>query len=93
MSGTQLQASHELIVASVVETAGRATATEAEEDTLLNRKKLQPVMGLKFIAAATHRDRNIKPIDNFAQNGTERRWILHIATIGTGCMSRMTIYW
>ena len=71
MSGTQSEANHELTVASVLETTDRATATETEEDTSLYRKKLQQAIGVKFIAAATRRDRNSKPIANFEQ---KRDW-------------------
>ena len=70
-SSTQLNVSHELTVANVVETADRATATEVDEDTQLYRRKLQKVIRAKLIAAATRRDRNIKPIVNFIQ---KRDW-------------------
>ena len=69
MSSSQLE--HELIMASVVESTDKATATEIEEDTPLYRKKLQQVMGVTIIAAATGKDRNIKPIRSFVQ---KRDW-------------------
>ena len=73
-SGTQLEASNEMIVAIVVETADGATTMEAEKDTPLYRKKLQ--------VAATRRKRKIKPIVSFVQ---KRDWK---AIYLTDCTSR-----
>ena len=41
--------------------------TEAEEDTPLFRKKLQKVLGIKLIAAATRKHRNLRPLINFVK--------------------------
>ena len=61
---TQLEASHTLIVNEVVATIDRETNTE-EEDTPLYRKKLQKVLGVNFIAAATRNYKNLRPLVNF----------------------------
>ena len=68
MSTTQLEASHEIIVDEIVATIDRETNTE-EVDTPLYRKSLQKVLGVNFIAAATQKDRSLRPLDNFV-----RKW-------------------
>ena len=65
MSTNQLEISHELIMASVVESTDKAATTEIGEDTTLYRKKVQQVMGVKIITAATRIDKNIQPICMF----------------------------
>ena len=42
-----------------------------QEDTPLFRKKLQKVLGVRFIAAATKKDRNLRPLINFVK---KRDW-------------------
>ena len=65
---TSLEASHELITEGVVATSERSTmTTETQEDTPLFRKKLQKVLGVRFIAAATKKDRNLRPLINFVK--------------------------
>ena len=69
---TSLEASHELITEGLIATLEKATnTTEAEEDTPLFRKKLQRVLGVCFIAAATKKDRNLRPLINFVR---KRYW-------------------
>ena len=52
--GHTLEASHEMIPAGLVATVEKTTNTvESEEDTPLLRQKLQRVLGVRFIAAAT----------------------------------------
>ena len=58
-----LEASPELVTEGMVATLEKATkTTEAEEDTPLFRKKLQRVLGVRFIAAVTKKDRNLRPL-------------------------------
>ena len=45
--------------------------TETEEDTSLFRKRLQKVLGVKFIAAATKKDTNLRPLSTFVK---KRNW-------------------
>ena len=53
---TQLEASHNIITQGPATTVEKATTTtEAEEDTPLFRRRLQRVLGVRFIAAATTR--------------------------------------
>ena len=69
---TQLEASHEIISQGLVATVEKATNTgEAEEDTPLFRQKLQRVLGVRFIAAATKKNRNLRPLFNFVK---KRDW-------------------
>ena len=69
---TSLDACHELIIEGLVATLEKATnTTEAEEDTPLFRKKLQRVLGVRFIAAAPKKDRNLRPRISFAK---KRDW-------------------
>ena len=70
MTTTQLEASHNLIVNEIVATKDRATNTE-EEGALLYRRKLQKVLGINFIAAATRKDENLRPRVNFVR---KRDW-------------------
>ena len=58
----QLEASHTEVMDTVVATVEKAT--ETEEDTPLFRRKLQKVLGVLFIAAATKKDRNLRPLIN-----------------------------
>ena len=60
-SRTQLEASHELIVASVVETE---TEPQQQKQKRTSEKKLQQVIRVKFVAAFKGRD---KPIHIFVQ--------------------------
>ena len=54
---TQFQASHCMIMEGLVD-----PQTEAEEDTPQFCRKLQRVLDLRFIAAATKKDRNLRPL-------------------------------
>ena len=65
----QLEASHTEIMDIVVATVEKATKTE--EDTPLFRRKLQKVLGNPFIAAATKKDRNLRPPISFVE---KRDW-------------------
>ena len=70
---TSPEASHELVTEGLVATLEKATnTTEAEEDTPLVRKKLQQVLGVRFIALrSTKKDRNLRPLIDFVtQTGT-----------------------
>ena len=70
--GHTLEASHEMISAGLVATVDKTTNTvEAEQDTPLFRQKLQLVLGVRFIAAATKKDRNLRPLINFVK---KRDW-------------------
>ena len=64
-----LKASHTEIMDTIVATVEKATKTE--EDTPLFRRKLQKLLGIPFIAAATKKDRNLRPLINFAK---KRDW-------------------
>ena len=70
MSATKLEASHEIIVNEIVATIDSETNTE-EEDTPLSRKNLQKVLGVNFFAAATRKDKKLKPLLNFVR---KRDW-------------------
>ena len=61
----QLEASHTEVMDTVVATVEKAT--ETEEDTPLFRRKLQKVLEIPFIAAATKKDRNLRPLINFVK--------------------------
>ena len=65
----QLEASHTEIMDTVVTIVEKAT--ETEEDTPLFRRKLQRVLGVPFIVAATKKDRNLRPLINFVK---KRDW-------------------
>ena len=69
MTTTQLEASHNLIVSEVVATKDTETNTE-EEDTPLYRRKLQKILGVNFIAAATRKYKNLRPFATSSGNGT-----------------------
>ena len=74
MSGTQskapqLEPSHHKITEDIVATVNQTTMTEAEEDTPLFRQRLQKVLRVKFIAATTKKDRNLRPVINFVKSG------------------------
>ena len=71
-TSTQLEASHEMITEGLVATLEKATNTvESEEDTPLLRQRLQRVLGVRYIAAATRKDRNLCPLINFVK---KRDW-------------------
>ena len=67
----QIEVIHELIVAHVIATTEKYTATEVDEDTPLYRKKVQQIIGLQFIIAGTRRDKISKRLVNFVQ---KRDW-------------------
>ena len=57
MGSATLEASHEMITEELVATVEKATNTvESEEDTPLFRQRLQRVLSVRFIAAATKKD-------------------------------------
>ena len=63
---TSTEASHAFLTEGLVATLQKTSnTTEAEEDTALFRKKLQRLLGKRFIAAATKKDRNLRPLINF----------------------------
>ena len=64
----QLEASHEMITRGLVATVEKI---EAEEDTPLFRQRLQRVLGVRFIAAATKKDRSLRQLLNFVK---KRNW-------------------
>ena len=65
---TQLEASHEMISEGLIATVEKVTNTvESEEDTPLFRQRLQRVLGVGFIDAATKKDRKSASIDQFRQ--------------------------
>ena len=66
---SQLEASHNEIMDGVVATVEKAT--ETEEGMPQFRRKLQRVLGFPFIAAATKKDRNMRPLINFVK---KRDW-------------------
>ena len=68
-TSSQLEASHSEIMDTVVATVEKAT--ETEEDTPLFRRKLQKVRGFPFIAAATKKDKNLRPLIKFVK---KRDW-------------------
>ena len=72
-SATQLEASHEMITKELVATVEKATSTvESEEDSPLFRQRLQRILGVRFIAAATKKNRNLRrPLINFVK---KRDW-------------------
>ena len=71
MTKTQLEASHHMITEGIVAALNQATMAETEEDTPLFRKKIQKVLGTKLIAAATRKDRNLRPLISFVK---KRDW-------------------
>ena len=71
MTNTRLEASHHMITERIVATINQATLTESEEDTPPFRQKLQKVLGVKFIAAATRKDRTLRPLITFVK---KRDW-------------------
>ena len=64
-TSSQLEASHNKKMDTVVATVEKAT--ETEEDTPLFCRKLQKVLGIPFIAAATKKDRNLRPLIKFVK--------------------------
>ena len=66
---SQLQASHNEMMDEIVATVDKAT--ETEKDMPLFRRKLQRVLGVPFIAAATKKDQNNRPLINFVK---KRDW-------------------
>ena len=72
MGSATLEASHEMITEELVATVEKATNTvESEEDTPLFRQRLQRVLGVRFIAAVTRKDQNLRPLINFVK---KRDW-------------------
>ena len=72
MGSATLESSHKMITEELVATVEKATNTvESEEDTPLFRQRLQRVLGVRFIAAATKKDRNLRPLINFVK---KRDW-------------------
>ena len=67
----QLEPSHHEITEDIMATVNQTTMTEAEEDTPLFRQRLQKVLRVKFIAATTKKDRNLRPLINFVK---KRDW-------------------
>ena len=65
---TQLETSHHEITEGLVATVNQTTTTETE-DTPLFRKRLQKVLGVKFIAAATKRTGTSGRSSFFVKNG------------------------
>ena len=65
----QLEASHNEIMDEKVATVEKAQETEV--GTPLFRRKLQRVLGVTLIAAATKKDRNLRPLVNFVKT---RNW-------------------
>ena len=82
MTTTQLEASHNLIVNEVVATIDTETNTE-EEDTPLYRRKLQKILGVNFIAAATRKYKNLRPFATSSGNGTGTHSNCCLADTGT----------
>ena len=79
-SATLLKASHEMITEELVATVEKATnKVESEEDTPLFRQRLRRVLGVRFIAAATEKDRNLRPLINFVK---KRDWEATKASYG-----------
>ena len=67
-TNTSIEASHEMITEEIIATVEKATnTTESEKDTPLFWKKLQRVLDVQFIAAATKKDRNLRPLINFVK--------------------------
>ena len=66
---SQLEASHNEIMDEIVATVEEAT--ETKEDMPLLRQKLQRVLGVPFIAAATKKDRKLGPLIIFVK---KRDW-------------------
>ena len=64
-TSSQIEASHNETIDTVVATVEKAT--ETEDDTPLFRRKLQRILGVPFIAAATKKDRNLRPLMNFVK--------------------------
>ena len=61
-----------MITEDLAATLEMATSiVESEEDTPLFRQRLQRVLGVRFIAAATKKDRNLRPLINFVK---KRDW-------------------
>ena len=65
-TSSQLEASHNEEMDTVVATVEKVTKTE--EHTPLFRRKLRKVLGVSFIAAATKKDRKLRPLINFVKN-------------------------
>ena len=81
MGSATLEANHEMITEELVATMEKATNTVESKlfrqrlhhysDTPLFRQRLQRVLGVRFIAAATKKDRNFRPLINFVK---KRDW-------------------
>ena len=73
-TGTTLENIHEMITEELVATVEKATnTTESEEDMPLFRQKLQRVLSVQFIAAATKKDRNLRPSSILSERGRQSR--------------------
>ena len=81
-TSSQLEASHNEEMDTVVATAEKATKTE--EHTPLFRRKLRKVLGVSFIAAATKKDRKLRPLINFVK---KRDWDAIKASYGQYCFN------
>ena len=95
--GTILETSHEKITEELVATVEKATnTTESEEDTPLFRQNLQRVLGVQFIAAATKKDRNLRPLSISSERGIGKQSRLPTASTGitseTDSMSERIAY-
>ena len=81
--GPPLEASHEMIIDELVATVEKTTNTvESEEDTPLFRQKLQRVLGVRFITAATKKDRNLRPLSTLSKRGIGKQSRLPTASTG-----------
>ena len=67
MTKTQIEASDHEITEGIVVTLNQTTMKETEEDTPLFRRRQQKVLGIKFIAAATKKDKNLRPLIAFVK--------------------------
>ena len=70
-TNTSIEASHEMITEEIIATVEKSMNTTESKDTPLFRKKLQRVLAVQFIAAATKKDCNLRPLINFAK---KRDW-------------------
>ena len=64
MTNTKLEISHQEITEGIVARVNQTTTTETEEDTPLFRRRLQKVLEIKFIAAATKKSQNLRQLIN-----------------------------
>ena len=65
-----------MITEELVATVEKATnTTESEEDMPLFRQKLQRVLSVQFIAAATKKDRNLRPHQFCKKEGSNQGFL------------------